>query len=48
MTLYYYIPWPDSQPWLDKTQQIEDGDIYVVDDVAVMVAKDLYDYVHGL
>lgn len=44
-TLYYFIPWPDSQKWLDCKEQIEDGDIVPVDN-NVFVAKDLYEYVN--
>jgi len=49
-TLYYYIPWPDSQNWLEQKQAIEDGDI-VIDarfQNSCFVAKNLYDYINGL
>ena len=45
-SLYYYIPWPDSQKWLAMEQQIDDGDIIVpIDEPNVFVSKDLYDFV---
>lgn len=42
-SLFYYIPWSDSQVWLGLAQQIEDGDV-VPSGINVFVSKDLYDY----
>ena len=47
-TLYYYIPWPDSQKWLEQSDPIEDGLIIPSEDQSCFVEKNLYEYVNGL
>lgn len=54
-SLYYFIPWPDSQQWVEKTDLKEDG--YVVEAAcelfgdympACFVYKDIVDNRNGL
>jgi len=54
-SLYYFIPWPDSQKWVENTDLKEDG--YVVETAcelfgtyapACFVDKDVIDNANGL
>ena len=47
-TLYYYIPWPDSQSWFEKIDLIRDGYVVPWIDSSVFVDKDIIDNRNGL
>ena len=46
-TLYYYIPWPDSQYWMDR-EDLQDTPYVVVSDDSCFVDKDVVDNRNGL
>ena len=43
--LYYHIPWPQSQEWMDMKDPVEDGLVVGDDDGGCFVAKNFYDYI---
>ena len=47
-TLYYYIPWPDSQVWMGEDYLKEQGYVIGSDDNSCFVDKDVADNRNGL
>ena len=49
-SLYYYIPWPDSQKWLDRENAIEQGYIILADtdELSCFVDEFLFKQENGL
>lgn len=47
-TLYYYIPFPESQYWLDQTLLVRNQYVIPTEEAGCFVDKDIVDNKNGL